>query len=103
VSFVLDFWNGLVSQPWLIRAAIGAVFGAVLFVVVPPLVGKKETSVARGGDGGIAEVGGDGRAVGGSGGRVIGKDGGQGGAGGAAKVRGSGTAIGGSGGHVTDR
>ena len=103
-EFLLDFWNGLVQQPWSLRALIGAVLGAFLFVVVPPLVGKKVVAVARGGDGGSAQVGGDGSAVGGNAGQVAGRSAhGQGGAGGTARVGGSGTAIGGSGGQVTDR
>ncbi len=47
----------MVQQPWSLRALIGAVLGVFLFVVVPPLVGKKEVTVAKGGDGGGAEVG----------------------------------------------
>jgi hypothetical protein len=104
MSFLLDLWNGLVQQPWLVRAVIGALLGAFLFVVVPPLVGKKEVAAAKGGSGGSAQVGGEGLAVGGAGGQIRGKNAnGQGGAGGAARVGGSGTAIGGSGGQVTDR
>jgi hypothetical protein len=83
---------------------IGALLGAFLFVVAPPLIGKKGIAAAKGGDGGSAQVGGEGLAVGGAGGQVAGKNAsGQGGAGGAASVGGSGTAIGGSGGRVTDR
>lgn len=103
-EFVIDLWNGLVQQPWTIRAVIGALFGAFLFIVVPPLVGKKGAVLAKGGDGGSAHVGGEGLAVGGAGGQVGGKSAhGQGGAGGAASVGGNGTALGGSGGQVTDR
>jgi hypothetical protein len=103
-EFLVDFWNGLVQQPWLVRAVIGAVLGALLFIVVPPLVGKMQLAAAKGGAGGSAEVGGEGLAAGGAGGQVAGKNAhGQGGAGGAARVGGSGTAIGGSGGKVTGR
>jgi hypothetical protein len=104
-EFLIDLWNGLVQQPWLLRAVIGALLGAFLFVVVPPLIGKKEVAAAKGGDGGSAQVGGKGLAVGGVGGQVAGKNAhGQGGAGGGtASVGGSGTAIGGSGGQVTGR
>ena len=101
-SFFVDLWNGLVQQPWSLRALIGAVLGVFIFVVVPPLVGKKEVTVAKGGDGGGAQVGGNGTAVGGDAGQVAGKNAhGQGGAGGTARVGGSGTAIGGSGGQVS--
>jgi hypothetical protein len=108
-EFLVDLWNGLVQQPWSLRAVIGACLGAFLFVVVPPLIGKKqdrekEVAAPKGGDGGSAQVGGKGLAKGGSGGQVAGKNAyGQGGAGGAASVGGSGTAIGGPGGQVTDR
>jgi hypothetical protein len=103
-EFLIDLWNGLVQQPWALRAVIGALLGAFLFVVVPHLIGKKEVAAAKGGDGGSAQVGGKGSAVGGAGGQVAGKNvHGQGGPGGAASVGGSGTAIGGSGGQVTDR
>lgn len=103
-GFLLDLWNGLVQQPWLVRAAIGAVLGAIVFVVVPPLVGKKGVTTAIGGDGGSAEIGRDGLAVGGVGRQVAGQDAhGQGGAGGAARVGGKGVAIGGAGGRVADR
>jgi hypothetical protein len=103
-GFVLDLWNGLVQQPWLVRAVIGALLGAFIFVAAPPLVGKKEVAGAKGGEGGSALVGGEGLAVGGPGGQIAGKNvHGQGGTGGAARVGGSGTAIGGAGGQVTDR
>jgi len=86
-QFLIDVWNGLVQQPWTIRAVIGAFLGAFLFIAVPPLVGKKAVGVAKGGAGGSAEVAGKGSAIGGSGGQVVGKDArGEGGAGGAARV-----------------
>jgi len=103
-DLLFDLWNGLVQQPWALRAVIGAVAGAFLLIVVPPLIGKKEAGFTKGGAGGNAQVEGGGIAVGGAGGQVAGKDvRGQGGAGGAASVSGSGTAIGGSGGSVTNR
>ncbi len=100
----IDLWNGLVQQPWLLRAIIGASLGAFLFVVVPPLIGIKAATGAKGGDGGSAQVGGRGVAIGGAGGQVVGKGpAGLGGAGGSASVGGSGKAIGGAGGQVADR
>jgi hypothetical protein len=102
-SILIDLWNGLVQQSWPLRAVIGAFLGAFIFIVAPPLIGKKEVTHTKGGDGGSSAVGGEGLAVGGTGGSVAGKNAhGQGGAGGAASVGGSGTAIGGSGGKVSD-
>src|SRR6516164_9699979 len=43
-EILIDLWNGLVQQPWSLRAVIGALLGAFLFVVVPPLIGKKEVA-----------------------------------------------------------
>jgi hypothetical protein len=68
-----DLWNGLAQQPWWLRGVIGAVFGALVLVVVPPLIGKKEVAAAKGGDGGSAQVGGKGTAIGGAGGEVAGR------------------------------
>jgi hypothetical protein len=67
----LDLMNGLAQQSWMMRGLIGAVLGAFLFIVVPPLFPKKDAHPQiKAGDGGSASVRGSGTAIGGAGGSV---------------------------------
>lgn len=101
-------WDLAAEQPWWIRSFVGAVVGAFLFGVLPPLwqwANKPEKAqvsdlkyMGYGGKGGNATVVGNGIAIGGAGG-IAGKYG-HGGDGGSGFMQGDGIAAGGAGGSV---
>jgi hypothetical protein len=97
IGFIVDTWGWIAQQTWWLRGVVGALFGALLLIVLPAVFSSK-ASVGSGGRGGNASVGGDGTAIGGKAGGS--GPGGSGGAGGDASVAGKGFALGGEGGEA---
>jgi hypothetical protein len=102
-GFLFNAWNWTALQEWWLRGSVGALIGALIFIVVPAAI-----SYAAGNSGGIGGKGGSGTITGG-GGSIIGgrggeggpRDGGRGGEGGSGAIMGgSGTIIGGDGGNA---
>lgn len=102
-NFVVHSWNWIALQDWWQRGIIGALLGAVIFIIVPAAISfasKKEPSAIGGKGGSGIIVGGGGTIVGGRGGDAF-QSGGRGGEGGSGSISGgNGLIVGGDGGNT---
>jgi hypothetical protein len=103
-GFMFNAWNWTALQEWWVRGFIGALIGAIVFIVVPAAISCAASNVSGGigGKGGGGTItGGGGTIFGGRGGEGGPREGGRGGEGGSGSISGgSGTIIGGDGGNA---